>query len=248
VLNTVAPGGKGNYYPAMTYETAMLALAMALFVGTHIGLPEPKLRNAVTARIGENGYLAVYSVLSIVLLAWVIIAYKAAPYVEIWIANTGMRHASLSLMLIAAFFLITGMTTRNPSTVQAAKLGWKPDASGVFKITRHPVMWAGILWSVAHMLANGDLAAIILFGGIGVLSLLGALHLDRRKRAALGDEWAAFQAETSFIPLGAIATGRTRMERGEIPWWQSLGAVVLYIAMLFVHARLGYDVFPLAFF
>ncbi len=92
------------------------------------------------------------------------------------------------------------MTTRNPSTVQAAKLGWKPDASGVFKITRHPVMWAGILWSVAHMLANGDLAAIILFGGIGVLSLLGALHLDRRKRAALGDEWIAFQAETSFIP------------------------------------------------
>jgi uncharacterized membrane protein len=225
-----------------------LAAAMTLFVGTHVGMPEPKLRDALTARIGENGYLATYSVISIGLLAWVIIAYKAAPDVEIWIANTGMRHASLTLMLIAAFFLIAGMTTRNPSTVQAKKLGWKPEAKGVFKITRHPVMWAATLWAIAHTLANGDAAAIILFGGIGLLSLLGAAHLDRRKRLALGADWEAFQAETSFVPLGAIATGRARVERGEIPWWQSLGAVAVYMAMLFVHARLGRDVFPIGFF
>ena len=151
-------------------------------------------------------------------------------------------------MLIASFLIVCGFVGRNPSTVPGAQLGWKPEATGVFKITRHPVMWGVAIWGTSHALANGHGAALVLFGGMALLAILGAWHLDRRKREALGDEWRAFEAETSFVPLMAIAAGRTRMERGDIPGWQTLTAIAVYMLMLFAHARLGRDVFPIGFF
>lgn len=232
----------------MSGTLEILALAMALFIVTHVALPAAGLRAAAVRALGEWGYMAGYSILSIALLTWVIVAYKAAPLVEVLEPNTAMRHASLTAMLLAAFLLIGGMAGRNPSTVQAAKLGWKPRAVGVLKITRHPMMWAVAFWGLSHAMANGHAAALILFGGMTILALAGAWHLDRRKRSSLGDDWLDFEAETSFFPLVAIAAGKTRLERGEIPWWQSLGAVALYIGMLAAHAYFGRDVFPLGFF
>jgi uncharacterized membrane protein len=234
--------------PSMSQGLIPLAIAMALFVGTHIWLPDPPVRRVLARVLTERGYLAAYSLLSIALLAWVINAYKAAPHIEVIVPNTGMRHASLTVMLIASFLLVCGFVQRNPSTVPAAQLGWKPEVKGIFKITRHPVMWGVALWGISHSLANGHAAALILFGGMSVLALVGALHLERRKRATLGDDWMAFEAGTSFVPLFAIAAGRTRMERGEIPWWQTLLAIAVFAGMLYVHARLGRDVFPMQLF
>ncbi|MEK9751924.1 MAG: NnrU family protein [Rhodospirillaceae bacterium] len=233
--------------PSMSQGLAPLVVAMVLFVGTHIVLPDPQVRRVLVRVLREKSYLAAYSVLSIGLLAWVVNTYKLAPHVEALVPNTGMRHASLTVMLVASFFLVCGFAQRNPSTVPAAQLGWKPEAKGIFKMTRHPVMWGVALWGVSHALANGHAAALILFGGMALLALAGAWHLDRRKRLALGEDWLAFEAATSFVPLGAIVTGRARMERGDIPWWQSLLTVIVWVAMLFVHAWLGRDVFPLHF-
>ena len=87
--------------PSMSQGLMPLAIAMALFVGAHIWLPDPPVRRAFTRVLTERGYLAAYSVLSIALLAWVINAYKAAPMIEAIVPNTGMRHASLTVMLIA---------------------------------------------------------------------------------------------------------------------------------------------------
>jgi len=232
----------------MNGSLELLALAMGLFIVSHLALPAAILRHRLTRMLGEWGYLAGYSLISIALLAWMINVYKASPHIEIFTPNTAMRHASLTLMMLASFFLASGLLSRNPSTVQAAKLDWKPQAKGIFKITRHPVMWGFAFWGISHALANGHAAALIFFGGMAVVALGGAMHLDHRKRMLLGDEWIAFEAETSFVPLVAIATGKTRMERGEIPWWQSLIAVGLYIGMIAGHAALGRDVFPLNFF
>ena len=232
----------------MNGSLEILALAMGLFIVSHLVLPAAVLRHPLTRVLGEWGYLVGYSLISVALLAWLINIYKATPYIEIFTPNTAMRHASLTLMMLASFFMAGGLFTRNPSTVQGAKLGWKPQAKGIFKITRHPVMWGVALWGVSHVLANGHAAALIFFGGMAIIAIGGAMHLDHRKRMSLGDEWTAFEAETSFVPLVAIATGKIRMERGEIPWWQSLIAVGLYIGMIAGHAALGRDVFPLNFF
>jgi uncharacterized membrane protein len=232
----------------MTGSLADLALAVGLFVVSHLVLPITALRNGIIGIIGRSAYLLLYSAISIALLLWIVEAYGAAPIVDLFAPNTAMRHATLTLMLIAVFLAISGVATPNPSAVPAQDLGWKPEVKGVFKITRHPLMWGIAIWGGCHFLANGHAAALILFGGMTVLALGGAMHIDRRKRESLGEEWRRFEEQTSFVPLAAIAMGKVRMERREIPWWQTLIAVAAYIGLLAGHAALGRDVFPLGFF
>ena len=233
---------------AMTGTLFALVISSVLFVGSHIVLPMASVRTRLVGGIGEAGYMIGYSVLSIALLAWMILAFTAAPEVILYEPGTAMRHSSLTLMLIASFLFVGGTFSRNAGTVQGAKLGWDPEIRGIFKITRHPVMWSVALWGISHMLANGRLAAWVFFGAMTVLALAGAAHIDRRKRVAMGEVWENFEASTSFWPLGAIAMGRTRMEKGEIPWWQTLLAIVIYVGMLIGHEWAGRVVFPILSF
>jgi uncharacterized membrane protein len=232
----------------MTGTLEYLTLAMSLFIVSHILLPVQGVRSALVRVLGEKVYLVIYSGLSIGLLAWIVEAYNSAPVVEFFEPSTAMRHGSLTLMLISVYLLVGGVLTRNPSLVPAESLGWRPEARGVFKITRHPVMWGIALWGGSHFLANGHFAAIILFGGMTVLALAGAVHIDHRKRQTVGEDWLHFEAETSFVPLVAIAMGKVRIDRREIPWWHTLACILIYIGLLAGHATLGKDVFPMGFF
>jgi predicted DCC family thiol-disulfide oxidoreductase YuxK len=71
-------------------------------------------------------------------------------------------------------------------------------ARGVLRITRHPVMWGVGLWAAVHLVANGDLASLLFFGGFLLTALGGAWHLDRRLAATEGERWRCFVAVTSF--------------------------------------------------
>ena len=81
---------------------------MGLFAVSHVVLPIPPLHSGLIRVLGEQLYLAFYSILSIGLLAWVIMAYKAAPKVELFESNTAMRHAPSKLMLMSSFSLSPG--------------------------------------------------------------------------------------------------------------------------------------------
>ncbi len=218
---------------------------MGLFIASHVLLPMVGVRRALVRTSGEKVYLIAYSALTVALLIWVVKAYNAAPIVAVFEPNTAMQHGSLTFMLIAVFLLVSGVLTRNPSMVPAESLGWRPEAKGVFKITRHPVMWGIALWGISHLLANGHIAALLLFGGMTALALAGAAHIDHRKRTTVGDDWLRFEAQTSFVPLVAIAMGKVRMERREIPWWHTVVCIIVYVGLLAGHAFVGIDVFPL---
>ena len=166
---------------------------MSLFAVSHVVLPILPLRSALINVLGEQLYLAFYSILSIGLLIWVTMAYKAAPTVELFEPNTAMRHASLMLMLMSSFLTVAGIASRNSSLVPAEKLGWRPEAKGGFKITRHPLMWGIALWGFSHAIANGHAAALALFGGMAALAVAGALRIDFRKHETLGDTWLDFE-------------------------------------------------------
>ena len=220
---------------------------MDLFAVRHVVLPILPLRSALIGVLGVQPYLAFYSVLSVGLLAGVIMAYKAAPKVDLFEPNTAMRHASLTLMLMSSFLTVARIALRNPSLVPAEKLGWRPEAKGVIKITRHPLMWGIALWGFSHALANVHAAALAMFGGMAALAVAGALHIDFRKREILGDTWPDFEKQTSFIPLAAIAMGRVRMKKGEIFWWPPLLAIAVYVGLLTAHGVLGREFFPVWF-
>ena len=205
----------------MTSTLWGLTLSMTLFVVSHLALSGPAVRPRLVAALGENGFRGAYSIVSIVLIVWVAKTYAGAPFVEIWFPPTALRHLSLSVMPFAFILLVGGLTTPNPTLAMAntaAIAGRGP--TGMLKITRHPMMWGIALWGITHLLAKGDAASLILFGGMTVLALVGARAIDAKKERQLGDRWTAYEAETSFVPFVALAAGRTQLGFGEIGWWR----------------------------
>jgi len=196
--------------------------------------------------MGRGPFMIGYSLVSLLSFAWMLWAYQDAPDIVLWVPMTGFKHASLTLMLFACLFIVGGYTARNPGAIDIEGKTLVPSPKGVLKITRHPVRWGIALWGIAHLLAHGEVGKLILFGTMTVLTLAGAYHLDLRRRKNLGDVWRAYEAKTSFFPLGAILMGKTRIESREIPIWQTLLAVALYVGLLYGHkVVLGLNVLPL---
>ena len=106
-------------------------------------------------------------------------------------------------------------------------------------------MWGIGLWALVHMAANGDAAAVILFGPMAVLAFAGALSIDVKKRR-LGEEWTRFETETSFIPFAAMMDGRTRLGLRELGVWRPIAGVVLFVALYLTHEPM-IGVSPLGF-
>jgi len=91
------------------------------------------------------------------------------------------------------------------------------------------------LWSVTHMIVNGDAAALILFGSLTLLTAVGIVSMDAKRAQHLGDDWAPFAAQTSVTPWLAIWRGRNRFVAAEIGWWRSLAVVAVFLLMLMLH-------------
>lgn len=212
-----------------------LALASAAFVGTHMVMSARFIRAPLVTRIGEWPFWAIYSLISLVCFTWMIAAYMQAPHLDVFEVKTGLRHVSYSVMAIACFLVVCGYTQPNPTALGKEKSGLKAGAVGVLKITRHPVMWGIALWSGCHILANGDLSALVFFGAIGFLAIAGTLHSDRKKRALSSSVWDAYLDATSNVPMMAIIKGKTRVERGEYKWWQILLSAALYLGFMAFH-------------
>lgn len=180
-----------------------LAFAMFLFVGTHF-LMSHLLRAAMVARLGEPGFLAVYSLVSLGLLIWAVMLWHSAPVVPLWFQYFEVVIAGHVVMLIACILLAGSLLTRNPALVGAGGLLKSIDGPrGIMRVTRHPMMWAFALWAAAHIAITGQLSTLIFAGGISVLALVGAKAQDVKKRSLMGDDWTAWERETSFAPSPA---------------------------------------------
>jgi len=208
----------------MTGGLSELTLAMAVFVAAHIIPSLRTLRRALIGGLGEWPFRAVYSTLSIGLLWWLIGAYQRAPHIELFAPITFLKYLPIAFMLPACLLVVGGISVAG-----------SPAALGILKITRHPMLWAMAIWGVAHMAANPDGAAWIMFGSLTALSVAGSIHMDRRESTDGGAEWLALQAATSNIPFVALIAGRTRLTLAGIGWPRIAGGVVLYVALLTAH-------------
>jgi uncharacterized membrane protein len=212
-----------------------LAIATAAFVGMHCVASTP-LRAALVKTLGENAYLGLYSLISFATLGWMIWAYPRAPAALLW---PGLRLVPLVVMPVALVLLVCGLMSRNPSAVRQQQALRSPDAArGILRVTRHPMMWAFALWGTSHVLARGDAAALVFFGGFVLLALSGTLLIDARKAAGLGEDWARFAAATSNIPFAAIVAGRNSFRPEEIGWTKILAGLALYVVLLLLHPYL----------
>jgi uncharacterized membrane protein len=211
---------------------AQLYYATAAFLATHF-VSSTALRPALVKRIGEKPYVALYSLVAFATLGWMIWAYGKAPPEPNF---AGLRWLPGLLMPVAFVLLACGLLGRNPTLVGAEKLLKSEEpARGIIRVTRHPLMWSFMLWSLAHMLARGDRMSSIFFGGFLVLAALGALLIDQRKRRTLGEDWKRFEAVTSYVPFGAIAQGRNKLVWGEIGWRNPAIGLALYAVVFWLH-------------
>ncbi|HXQ09544.1 MAG TPA: NnrU family protein [Caulobacteraceae bacterium] len=227
----------------------MLVAAAAAFIAIHFLISGTSVRDRIVAVTGEGAYLGIFSLASIGALVWMIIAFggarASAQNQAFWGIGHATRDPAILLVFIAFLFAVPGLLTNSPTRVRGDAQVDKPTAvTGMTRITRHPFLWGAAIWAVAHIIANGRLADLILFGGILITALLGPLSIDAKRRRALGDRYRAFEAKTSNIPFAAIVQGRQQLKVGEI-WWRLLVAVAVWAAVLWAHPYFTGGIHPL---
>ena len=195
-----------------------LALATLALVGTHLALSHP-LRRALVARVGERGFLGLYSLIAIATLGWMILAYRSGddsnPF---WVAPFWWWGVASALMLLASILLV-GSLNGNPAFPSPdGSPRAVPPPRGVFAITRHPMNWSFIVWALVHISISGSARNLIVASGVLVLAVLGSLGQDRKKARLVGEPWLAWQHRTSFIPFAGLLQGKARW-RDAAPGW-----------------------------
>jgi uncharacterized membrane protein len=219
-------------------STLHLLLATVAFLALHV-FPSTPLRAHAVQVLGEGPYLGLFSLFSAAGLVWMSVAYGRTPMDALWPA----QHFVPVYVLPFAFVLLAcGLLARNPTlTGQAGMLKHGDAARGILRITRHPVMWAIMLWAGAHMFALGSIRSVVLFGGLLLLAAAGTTLQDARKAKSLGDDWKRFTALTSNVPFAAIARGRNKVVWKEIGWWRPAVGFALFALLLWFHPWLfGY--------
>jgi uncharacterized membrane protein len=208
-----------------------LSLAVLSFVGSHELLSHP-LRRPLVERVGERGFLLLYSLVAFATFAWIVVEFRAAPGDLLWVAPPWVWWLGAAMMFVAAVLFVGSLTSRNPALTGAGGLlANRPDPQGVLCITRHPMMWSFALWATVHAAVAGRGAVLILAAGIAFLSLFGAAMQDRKKAAVYGEGWRDWQSKTSFLPFA-----RLRCWPG---WTAVVGGTILFLAASWVHPRLG---------
>ena len=91
-----------------------------------------------------------------------------------------------------------------------------------------------VIWSLAHLFANGDRVSVIFFATFGILAGFGTVLIDRKKARALGEQWSGYAAVTSNIPFAAIVRGRNRLVLREL-WLPVALGLAVYVLLLYRH-------------
>lgn len=171
----------------------LLLLGLALFFGPHLLPTLRPTRGRIIAAVGgnENVYKGIYGVLAItglVLMVWGFGDYRAQGMVQVWNPPVWAQHLAMTLML-PAFIVFAAMPPR-PSLIR-------------YRI-KHPML-AGIkIWALAHLVANGDLGSICLFGAFLAYGVYDRISVKRRSVKVPGDPGGWTRADTISVIAGTV--------------------------------------------
>lgn len=132
----------------------ILILGCVIFFGVH-AVPSLDLKNQLLERLGRNGYLGLFSVLSALGLGLIIYGKGNANFVSIW-SSPDWSSSAFYFVMWPTFILIS----------------WAYLPCNMKRILRHPMMIGVVIFSIFHLIANGDLASIVLFASFGILDYL----------------------------------------------------------------------------
>lgn len=148
----------------------LLVLSLIIFFATHsLRLIAPDFRAGLIARLGEGPFKGVYSLVSILSIAFVVYGFGQARQVTgmLYYPPVWMSHIALTLMLIAMICLAA-------SVLPAGHIATK---------TKHPLVLSLKIWAFSHLLANGETSSVILFASFLAWGVVMRIFLKRRERA-----------------------------------------------------------------
>jgi uncharacterized membrane protein len=145
---------------------AIMIVGLVVFIGMHLVSTMRDRRAALIARIGEGPYKGLYSLVSIagvVLIGWGFGLYRASGWIDVWYPPGWTRHLTVALVWPSIIFFYAAYS---PGRIKA--------------VLKHPMLVGTKLWAVAHLISNGDLGSIILFGSILGWAVYDRITLKRR--------------------------------------------------------------------
>jgi len=179
----------------------ILLLGIAIFLGVHLLATFRDVRENLISKYGLKNYKLGYSLVAaigLLLIIWGFGAYRADGLIQIWDPPTWTRHLAMPLVWIAFIALLS---RRAPG--QSRIRGW----------LRHPTLVAIKAWALAHLLVNGDLGGMILFGSFLAFGVYDRISVKRR-----GDAGAPRYDSFARGDLIAVVAG-----------------TVLFVLVLFLH-------------
>ena len=146
----------------------LLSIGIAVFLGIHLLPTVGGWREKLIGRLGLNGYKVLFSLLSIASFALLVYGFARAPLIQVWSPPSWTRWVAIVLMLPAFIFLVAAYA---PGQIKAR--------------LKHPFLVAIKTWALAHLIANGDLASIILFASFLAYAVYDRITLKRRHETGL---------------------------------------------------------------
>ena len=148
---------------------AVMILGLILFLGVHTLTTRRKLRAQVIAAMGEGSYKIGYTLLSVAglaLVTWGFSRYRATGWIDVWNPPIALKHITVALMLPAVILVVASYIRGR-----------------IYTTLKHPMLTGVKLWAAAHLLANGDLGSIILFGSFLAWAVYDRISLKHRPDA-----------------------------------------------------------------
>src|SRR3954470_926331 len=144
----------------------IMILGLAIFLGVHLFTIMRGQRAALVKRIGYNAYMGLYSLIALIGLALIVYGfarYRQGEWIDIWFPPAWTKHLA-ALLVLFAFIMFVASYSRGR----------------IYMTLKHPMLAGVKLWALAHLMANGDLGSIILFGSILAWAVLARISAKRR--------------------------------------------------------------------
>lgn len=168
---------------------AILSLGLIVFLGGHNFVTFRETRGRLIARLG-NGYRALFALVAIIGLALIIWGYgdyRSHEWIDVWSPPAFMRHITIGLMLLAVIFMTAAFV---PSHIKA----W----------LKHPMFNSVKTWAFAHLLSNGDLGSMLLFGGFLLWGGYARAAAKRRGDLGFTNPPVGWKNDIIVVALGTV--------------------------------------------
>ncbi len=164
----------------------LLIAGLVIFLGLHLVPTVPAFRDRLRTQLGAGGYMAMFSLVSVAGLVLIVYGVANRPYIPIWTPPAFMKHVVFLLML-PVFVLLAAAYI--PSNIR--------------RIAKHPMLLAIKLWAFAHLLVNGDLAGMLLFGSFLAYGIYDRISVKRREALGpLGTRTGGISGDIAAVAIG----------------------------------------------